>query len=112
MGTDATLSIALIIAVIGCAITVTNFVAGQKKNTQGEDAKMEEIRTSCLKANLKLDTVCGTLTDIKTDVKAMQQKVSDTEKEIAVVKRDLKTAFNRIDDINERISGAGHQNVD
>lgn len=106
MGTDQTVSIAFVVAMIGCVISLANFFNGQKKNTQGEDAKMEEIRTSCLKANIKLDSVCGTLTDIKTDVKAMQKQVNDAQQEIAVVKRDLKTAFNRIDDINKRL---GHE---
>lgn len=103
MGTDQTVSIAFVVAMIGCIISLDNFFNGKKKNTQGEDAKMEEIRTSCLKANLKFDSVCGTLTDIKTDVKAMQKQVNDAQQEIAVVKRDLKTAFNRIDDINKRL---------
>lgn len=103
MGTDQTVSIAFVVAIIGFIISLANFFNDQKKNTQGEDAKMEEIRTSCLKANLKLDSVCGTLTDIKTDVKAMQKQVNDAQQEIAVVKRDLKTAFNRIDDINKRL---------
>ena len=103
MGTDATLSIALIIALIGVASTIYSFSNNRKKNVQAEDAKMEEIRTTCLKANMKLDTVCGTLTDIKTDVKAVQQQAQVTQTELAVVQRDLKTAFSRIDELKAQV---------
>lgn len=103
MGTDTTLSVALIIALIGVASTIYTLSINRKKNVQTEDAKMEEIRTSCLKANMKLDTVCGTLTDIKTDVKAVQQQAQVTQTELAVVQRDLKTAFNRIDELKARL---------
>lgn len=83
MGTDTTVSIALIIAIIGCFVTVYNFNIARKKDTLSEASKMEEIKTACLKANMKLDEVCTRLTGIQTDVKALQQANTSLEIRIA-----------------------------
>lgn len=104
MGTDAAVSVAFIVAVVGLIVTIYNFVASRKKDTQVEDGKMEEIRTSVLKANIKLDNACGSLTEIRTDIKAMQSQIMTTQTDLAVVQRDLKTAFSRIDEMRDDIT--------
>lgn len=108
MGTDTTLSIALIIAVGGFAITILNFISNNRsairKSTKEEDSTMEDIRTSCIKQNVKLDNISAAIGDIKADVKATQKQLSDSTTEIAVIKRDLKTAFSKIDSLEERMS--------
>ena len=85
MGTDATVSIALIIATVGFFVTVCNFFTGRKKDVLSDAAKMEEIRTACLKANMKLDDVCSRLTGIQTDVKALQQAYNGLEVRLSVL---------------------------
>lgn len=105
MGTDATVSIALIVAVIGAVATVYNLSASRKKNVQADDAKLNDINTGLLKVNMKLDTVCSTTNDIKTDVKAVQMQSQQMQTDVAVVQRDLKTAFTRIDELKARIDG-------
>ena len=62
MGTETTISIAFIIAAVGFFITIYNFNNARKKDTLSEAARMEEIKTACLKANMKLDEVCTRLT--------------------------------------------------
>lgn len=103
MGTDATVSVALIIAVAGLVVTIYNFFNGRKKDTQAEDAKMEEVRSSMLKVNLKLDSLCSNVGEIRTDIKAMQTQITSTQTEVAVMQRDLKTAFSRIDELKSDI---------
>lgn len=106
MGTDATLSIALIVAVFGAFSTLYNLSANRKKAIQTETSQMEDIRRACDKANMKLDTACGQLTSISTDVKAMQVQINKTETKIAVLERDLQTAFNQIGEVREQVEKA------
>lgn len=90
MGTDATVSIALIIATVGFFVTVCNFFTGRKKDVLSDAAKMEEIRTACLKANMKLDDVCSRLTGIQTDVKALQQDNSNLDTRLTILEHEVK----------------------
>ena len=103
MGTDVTVSVAFIIAILGAVSTAYNLSASRKKSVQSEDSKMEEIRTSCLKANMKLDTACGQLNTISADVKSMQTQINQTEMKVAVIERDQKTTFTRVDELRERL---------
>lgn len=103
MTQDVSLSIALIIALVGFFITVYNWLNTRKKDTQAEDGKLEDIRMSLTTANVKLDSVCATMSDIKTDIKAMNSKIQEQDKEIAMVKRDLATAFKEIDQLRTEV---------
>jgi hypothetical protein len=95
MGTDATVSIALIIAAVGFFITIYNFNVSRKKDTLSEAARMEEIKTACLKANMKLDEVCTRLTGIQTDVKTLQQANSSLDHRVTVVEQTLQALKER-----------------
>lgn len=90
MGTDATISIALIIAVVGFFITVYNFNTARKKDALTEESKMEDIRTACLKANMKLDAICSQLTGLQTDVKALQQDNSNLDTRLTILEHEHK----------------------
>lgn len=89
MGTETTVSIAFIIAAVGFFITIYNFNNARKKDTLSEAARMEEIKTACLKANMKLDEVCTRLTGIQTDVKQLQQANSNLEHRVTVLEQGL-----------------------
>ncbi len=90
MGTEATISIALIIAAVGFFITVYNFNNARKKDALTEESKMEEVRTSCLKANMKLDTICSQLTGIQADVKALQQDNRNLDTRLTILEHEVK----------------------
>lgn len=89
MGTDTTVSIALVIALIGVFVTLYNFNSSRKKDTLSEAARMEEIKTSCLKANMKLDEVCTRLTGIQTDISKLQQANSNLEHRVTVLEQSV-----------------------
>lgn len=55
------------------------------------------LKEAVLKANIKLDSVCATQGEIRTDIKSMVVRVSEVERDIAVLQRDLKTAYVRIE---------------
>lgn len=89
MGTDATVSIALIIALVGVFVTLYNFNTSRKKDVLSEATRMEEIKTSCLKSNMKLDEVCTRLTNIQTDIVKLQQANSSLEHRVTVLEQTV-----------------------
>lgn len=101
IGGDTAISVSLLIAVIGCLIGVYGFLQSRKKDTQEEDRSQFDIREDLLKANIKLDSVCSVTNEIRTDIKSMQNRQNQMDQELAIVKRDIETAFIRIDEIRE-----------
>ena len=83
------------------AVAVLAFLRNrQKDNTITVEADTEFK----VKVNSKLDQICTTTNDIKTDIKAIQIKQQQHEKDIAIIKRDLETAFMRIDELRDMIN--------
>lgn len=84
------------------AVAVLAFLRNKKKDEVGVVEANQEFR---VKVNMKLDQICNTTTDIKTDIKSIQQKQSEHSEAIVVLKRDLETAFMRIDELRDSIKG-------
>lgn len=95
------------ISIIALLITVVSFVINRKKDLRTdyreEDAKFDGIKESLLKANIKLDQVCATTTETRTDIKALNKDIVEMDKRIAIIERDVKTAFMRIDELRAQI---------
>ena len=102
---DTTVTIATLIAVSSFIFTAYNFMQARKKETVEATSQLEEIKTGLIKVNMKLDTVCATTNETRSDIKAMNQQIQVLDKELEVVKRDLKTAFTRIDELREAQNG-------
>lgn len=98
----------IIISAFMLIISVINLAIAQGRNLKGdtkaEAAENNSLREGIFKANMKLDMVCNTTTDIKTDIKAMDSKLEEHGKQIAVISRDLETAFMRIDELRNQIN--------
>ncbi len=99
----ATSIIAVIISGIACILNVIVFIINRKKDTEEtvtEDAlKFDGIKESLLKVNMKLDQVCTTTQETRTDIKAMQTQVTDMDKRVVILERDVKTLWNKVADI-------------
>lgn len=95
------------ISIIALIITIVTFAINRKKDLKTdyreEDAKFDGIKESLLKANIKLDQVCATTTETRTDIKALNKDIVEIDKRIAIVERDVKTAFMRIDELRDQI---------
>ena len=95
------------ISIIALIITIVTFAINRKKDLKTdyreEDAKFDGIKESLLKANIKLDQVCATTAETRTDIKALNKDIVEMDKRIAIVERDVKTAFLRIDELRESI---------
>lgn len=86
-------------------LSVVNLVLSRKKdivNSTAEDEReLASLREGIFKANMKLDQVCATTNETRSDIKAMDQKLVEHGEKIAVLTRDLETAFMRIDELRE-----------
>jgi len=105
---DLTNVIPWTISVLSLLFVIMTFIRNghkdEKEQDEKTDAKFDGIKESLLKANMKLDQVCATTNETRSDIKAMNSQIQALDKEIVVVKRDLKTAFNRIDELRGEIS--------
>lgn len=95
------------ISIIALIITIVTFAINRKKDLKTdyreENAKFDGIKESLLKANIKLDQVCATTMETRTDIKALNKDIVEMDKRISVIERDVKTAFMRIDELRDQI---------
>lgn len=90
------------ISAVSLLFVILAFYRNVSNDGKGE---MDGIKESLLKANMKLDQVCATTNETRSDIKAMNNKIQALDKEIEVVKRDVETAFIRIDELREKVDG-------
>ena len=93
-----------LISGISMAVAVLAFLRNGKKDFSTSIESDTEFK---VKVNSKLDQICATSNDIKTDIKAIQQEQRDHAEKIAVIKRDLETAFMRIDELRDAVNRMG-----
>ena len=74
-----------------------------KAESKEESSQLEALRESLLKANIKLDQVCAVTNETRTDIKALNKDIVEMDKRISVIERDVKTAFQRIDELRDQI---------
>lgn len=95
-----------IVSIIMMLATVSTFIVGNIRAGRSKVEKEQEVQSSLregvVKLNIKLEQICSTTNEIRTDVKAMDNKVIEQGEEIAVIKRDVQTAFKRIDELREQ----------
>lgn len=55
-----------------------------------------------IKMNVKLDQICATTNETRSDIKSMNTKIVEQDKRLTIVERDVKTAFRKIDELANR----------
>lgn len=71
-----------------------------KKSEEKEDSNwMHGINESLLKVNMKLDQVCSTTNETRTDIKSLNKDMNNLSVRVSILERDLKTAFSQIDEL-------------
>lgn len=87
------IEISLLISGIAMLCAVINLWRSNTKDSKAEvdleNSKMENVKESWIKANIKLDQLCTTTNDIRSDVKTITSKQQDQDKEIFLIKNDL-----------------------
>ena len=96
-------SISLISLIILIITFFRNGNKEQKEDIKQEDTKFTDIEKSLLKANLKLDQLCATTSETRTDIKSLNKDLNSLSGRVRDVERDLKTAFEKIDELKGKI---------
>lgn len=91
------------IAFVSLVIAILSyFRTGNKDKKQEiteEMLKFDGLKESLIKVNMKLDQVCATTNETRTDIKSLNNSLTEIDKRVCVLERDLKTAFTRIDEL-------------
>ena len=98
-----TLVISGTMLILSSVTFIVNATRNSKKDTVASENRLNEINQSLLKVNLKLDQVCNTTADIKTEVRTMQNKQIEHTEQIAKMEQNIATAYIRIDELREQI---------
>lgn len=80
----------------------TYFRNGKKDSDESirkEEAKFDGIKESLLKANMKLDQVCATTNETRSDIKSLNKDMQNIETRVSLVERDIKTCFKKLDEL-------------
>ena len=89
------------ISAVLCVINVSAFVIARKResktDTKEDINELTSIKESLLKVNMKLDQVCSTTTETRTDIKAIQNQFVEIDKRVVILERDMKTLWNKFD---------------
>lgn len=93
--------ISAVMMIVGVSTFIIGNVRATKKHTEEEQKELYSLREGIFKSNIKLEQICSTTNEIRTDIKAMDKKVIEQGEEIAVIKRDVQTAFMRIDELRD-----------
>lgn len=88
--------VALCVSGVMMIVGVVTFVMNAVKDAKRNAASFTEI-------SITLQQLVSTTNDIKDKVERMNQSLQDHSKDIAVLQRDLQTAFIRIDELRDMI---------
>lgn len=95
------------ISLVSLLLCILTFVKNGKKDLrqsyQEQDDKFSKINEALLKVNIKLDQVCAVTNETRSDIKALNKDLTDLDKRISVIERDVQTAFIRIDELREKV---------
>lgn len=97
---ETTVSIAFLILVIGFVYQSFNFYQTRKK----ENVKDAENN---IKLNLKLDQICATTAETRTDIKAMNQELKDLQRRVTINEQSLKSLWKQFD---HHVEGGNNDN--
>jgi septal ring factor EnvC (AmiA/AmiB activator) len=62
----------------------------KKSEIKQEDMTINGLKEGILKANMKLDQVCATTNETRTDIKSLAYNLSEIDKRLCVVENEVK----------------------
>ncbi len=97
--------ISLAMFVVALTTLVRNVGNDRKREEREDESALLSIKEGLLKANLKLDSVCATTNETRTDIKSLNNDISTLDRRVTVVERDVKTVYSYIDDLKNTGKG-------
>lgn len=98
MDGSATISITLIISVTSILITILNYRRGIKKDYHENDLKVKKEIEEKIKMNMKLDQLCTTTNEIRTDNKSVLERLNLIDTRLTKTEQSVKSAHHRLDE--------------
>lgn len=98
MDENTTISVALLISVASIVFTALNYRRNAKKDDEEHQREKEKQVENRLKMNMKLDQLCNTTNEIRSDTKAIFEQMRNLEKRVGLVEQSTKTLHERLDD--------------
>lgn len=90
------IEITLLISAIATAFAI---FFGLKSNRREDVKTIEERAAKNAEIIYKLDTISGTVTDIKDDVSTTRKKIEEIDRRLVIVEQSSKSAHHRLDRI-------------
>lgn len=96
-----------LISAVSVLFAILTYVRNGRKDfreeTKEDEAKFDDIGKSLLKANMKLDQVCATTNETRTDIKSMNKDLIAMDRRLTIVEQNMKTVFSALDDLKGRV---------
>ena len=73
----------------------------RKAETKHEDSTISELEKGILKANLKLDQVCVTTNETRTDIKSLSHNLTELDKRLCVVENEVKDLKEKVGELHD-----------
>lgn len=94
-----------LISLIVCGLSFFHNVGKDKTaSIKEDDLKFDGIKESLLKANMKLDQVCATTNETRSDIKSLNKDLTEIDRRVSMMERDIKTAFNQIEELKGMVN--------
>lgn len=96
-----------VISILLLLLNIMSYVHTSKREhkdeIQKDDHKFDGIKESLLKVNMKLDQVCSTTNETRSDIKSMNREIREMDTRVVALERDMKTAFNNIEELKGKV---------
>lgn len=83
-------SISFVCLIIAVLTYLWNTNKDKKSDIKQEDMTINGLKEGILKANMKLDQVCATTNETRTDIKSLSYNLSEIDKRLCVVENEVK----------------------
>ena len=83
-------SISFVCLIIAALTYLWNKNKDRKSEIKEDDMTINGLKEGILKANMKLDQVCATTNETRTDIKSLSYNLSEIDKRLCVVENEVK----------------------
>lgn len=98
MDGNTTISVALLISVASIVFTALNYRRNTKKDDEEHRREKDKRIENRIKMNMKLDQLCNTTNDIRSDTKATIEQMRNLEKRVGLVEHSTQTLHDRLEE--------------
>ena len=94
-------SISLICLIIAVLTYLWNTNKDKKSEIKEEDLTINGLEKGILKANMKLDQVCATTNETRTDIKSLSYNLGEIDKRLCIVENEVKDLKRKVGDYHD-----------